>query len=55
MASYKYLLNQDSENEWGIITKTVGVQQVPVGSPYPIGNHPEDYLFMTDKGRILCE
>lgn len=55
MASYKYLLTQDSENEWGIITKTVGVQQVPVGSPYPIGNHPEDYLFMTDKGRILCE
>lgn len=55
MASYKYLLTQDSENEWGIITKTVGVQQVPVGSPYPIGDHPEDYLFMTDKGRVLSE
>lgn len=55
MASVKYLLPQKTDYQWGIITKTVGLQDVPPGSTYPIGDHPEDYLFFTNKGRILRE
>lgn len=55
MASVKYLLPQKSDYQWGIITRTVGQQDVPVGSTYPVGEHPEDYLFFTDKGRVLRE
>lgn len=55
MASVKYLLPQESDYQWGIITRTVGHQDVPAGSVYPVGDHPEDYLFFTDKGRVLRE
>ena len=55
MASVKYLLPQKSDYEWGIITRTVGQQDVPAGSNYPIGEHPDDYLFFVSKGRVLRE
>lgn len=55
MASIKYLLPQKSDYQWGIITRTIGLQDVPAGSKYPMGDHPEDYLFFTGKGRVLRE
>lgn len=55
MASVKYLLPQKSDYEWGIITRTVGQQDVPAGSNYPVGEHPDDYLFFVSKGRVLRE
>lgn len=55
MATIRYLFTQKSDLKWGIITRTVGMQDVEPGSSYPIGDHPEDYLFMTDKGRVLRE
>lgn len=55
MATIRYLFTQKSDLKWGIITRTVGMQDVEPGSSYPIGDHPEDYLFMTDKGRTLRE
>lgn len=55
MATSKYLLAHASDYQWGIITKTVGLQEVEPGSNYPIGEHPEDYLFFADRGRVLRE
>lgn len=55
MATIRYLFTHKSDLKWGIITRTVGMQDVAPGSSYPIGDHPEDYLFMTDKGRTLRE
>lgn len=55
MASSKYLIAHGSDYEWGIITNTVGSQDVEPGSKYPMGEHPEDYLFFLDKGRVLRE
>jgi len=55
MATMKYLLAHESDYPWRIITKTVGMQDVEPGSPYPIGEHPEDYLFSLEKGRVLHE
>ena len=55
VATIRYLLTQGTDPKWGVVTHTVGMQDVPAGSPYPIGDHPEDYLFFTDKGRVLRE
>ena len=55
MATIKYLFAQESGSLWRIITKTVGLQDVEIGSTYPIGEHPEDYLFSTERGRVLQE
>ena len=55
MASIKYLFANGKDSQWRIITKTVGMQEAPAGSTYPIGNHPDGYLFSTEKGRVLQE
>lgn len=55
MATIRYLLTQKADRKWGLITRTVGMQDVAPGSPYPVGDHPGDYLFFTDKGRTLRE
>ena len=55
MATSKYLLAHASDHQWGIVTKTVGLQDIEPGSKYPQGEHPEDYLFFADKGRVLRE
>ena len=53
MATIKYLFSSEHDLQWGIVTKTVGMQEVPAGSPYPVGGHPEDYLFTSEGGRVL--
>ena len=55
MATIKYLFARESGNLWRIITKTVGMQDVEPGRSYPIGKHPDEYLFSPEKGRILRE
>ena len=55
MATSKYLLTHASDHQWGIITKTVGLQDIKPGSKYPQGEHPEDYLFFNEEGRTLRE
>ena len=55
MASIKYLLSQKTDGKWRIRTKTVGLQDIEPGSSYPVGEHPEDYLFSPEKGRVLRE
>ena len=55
MATIKYLFANEKGSQWRIMTKTVGMQDVEAGSSYPIGEHPEDYLFSPEKGRVLQE
>ena len=55
MATIKYLFANEKGSQWRIITKTVGMQDVAPGSAYPIGEHPDDYLFSLKKGRVLQE
>jgi len=55
MATIKYLLNSDSDSQWGIHVSTIGMQDIIAGSAYPAGNHPEDYFFLSQKGRTLRE
>lgn len=55
MATIKYLLANEKGSQWRIITKTVGMQDVAPGSTYPIGEHPEGYLFSPERGRVLQE
>lgn len=55
MAAIKYLLTHESDSRWGISINTIGMQDVAAGSNYPIGDHPEDYQFLPEKGRVLRE
>ena len=55
MATIKYLLTQDSDSRWGLTINTIGIQDIAAGSVYPVGDHPEDYQFSPQKGRVLRE
>lgn len=55
MATIKYLLTHDSDSRWGITVNTIGMQNVAAGSTYPTSDHPGDYLFSPQKGRVLRE
>ncbi len=55
MATIKYMFARESGSLWRIITKTVGFQDVESGSTYPKGEHPEDYMFSPERGRVLQE
>jgi len=55
MGSIKYLLAQESDYRWGIVTKTVGSQDIPAGAAYPQGEHPQGHMFSPEVGRVLQE
>lgn len=51
----KYLMTNEQDISWGIVTTTAGYQDVPAGTVYPSRKHPVRYLFSSEKGRILNE
>jgi AraC-like DNA-binding protein len=51
----QYLISSNQDARWGLIINTVGFQHVDAGSIYPLSNHPCNYLFSTQTGRILNE
>ncbi|MDR0412555.1 MAG: AraC family transcriptional regulator [Dysgonamonadaceae bacterium] len=53
--SVKYLSNSNFDELWGLTVNTVGHQNIEAHKPYPTQNHPNSYLFSTEKGRILDE
>lgn len=55
MGSAKYLIAKESDYRWGAVISTIGIQETPIGEPYPYGEHPKGYLFKVEKGRILHE
>ena len=51
----KYLMTNEQDISWGIVTTTVGYQDIPARTVYPSHKHPIRYLFSSEKGRILNE
>lgn len=55
MANIKYLIPQEVDERWGLVTTTVGMQEGQPGLPYPYGEHPQSYYFTKENGRVLNE
>lgn len=55
MEFVKYLIAQEVDYKWGLVTTTVGVQEGTSGMSYPYGDHPAKYHFNQEKGRVLDE
>ena len=53
MGTAKYLIAKESDFDWGAVISTVGIQETPAGASYPYGDHPKEYIFTVDKGRVL--
>ena len=51
----RYLPVEPSLIDWGMYVLDAGSQNVSPGSDYPVGRHPEEYLFSWNKGRVLDE
>lgn len=51
----RYLPVEPSLIDWGMYVLDAGSQDVAPGSKYPVGRHPEEYLFSWKKGRVLEE
>lgn len=54
-AFQKYITKNDIANAWGIHCTTTGYQEVPPNALYPIQQHPINYIFKKENGRILNE
>jgi AraC-type DNA-binding domain-containing proteins len=52
---YKYLIVNDRDKKFGIYINTVGFQHIKPHSQYPLSNHPSEYFFYPQKGRVLHE
>ncbi len=53
---FKYLSPGEEDKEWGIYLNVAGKLQFPQGrNPYPSSEHPSEYYFTWEKGRILNE
>lgn len=55
MEHFEYLIANDRDCRWGLVTTTVGVQEIEPGAAYPVSKHPAAYMFSTKKDRILQE
>lgn len=51
----KYLTISPMDEEWGLVTTTVGKQHIVPQSSYPVQEHPSAYLFKAQTGRVLYE
>lgn len=52
---FKYLIVNDMDKKYGLWVNTVGVQNIPPNTPYPLKDHPSGYFFNAQKGRVLRE
>ena len=52
---FKYLILNESDKKYGITVNTVGFQSIHPNENYPVKNHPKDYYFNKNSGRILNE
>lgn len=53
---FKYITPGEEDKLWGIYLNVAGKVQIPPGKfPYPSPEHPSDYLFTWENGRILNE
>ncbi|MFO7671464.1 MAG: AraC family transcriptional regulator [Bacteroidales bacterium] len=53
---FKYLTPGEEDRQWGIFLNVAGKTRIPPNMPaYPNPDHPSDYYFYWDKGRVLNE
>ncbi|MBQ9138395.1 MAG: AraC family transcriptional regulator [Alistipes sp.] len=53
--SLKYLTISPNDELWGVVTTTVGSQQIAPNACYPAMKHPDTHNFKPSSGRILDE
>lgn len=51
--SFKYLISTDQDVKYGLSVTVVGSQTVSPGDDYPVGEHPDQYMFNPVSGRVL--
>lgn len=54
-AKYFYLIPSPADEAYGCTISTVGSQSILPDEPYPTTNHPDGYMFDTQRGRVLQE
>lgn len=54
-SSSQYLPIEKDALRWGLHVMDAGSTVIPKNSDYPLGRHPDEYLFSWDKGRTLQE
>ncbi len=51
----KYLTTSEDDNNWGLFLNVAGTATVLPNNKYPAENHPSEYYFDWDEGRVLNE
>ena len=51
----RYMTISPTDEEWGIVVTTVGHQTIQAGGVYPPLQHPDNYTFRPQEGRVLNE
>ena len=51
----KYLITSNKDTSWGFYVNNLGRNVIKKYSEYPSKDHPDNYIFSWDKGRILNE
>ncbi|MBK1875442.1 helix-turn-helix domain-containing protein [Pelagicoccus mobilis] len=51
----RYIPASDEAKRWGLTLTDLGYTQIPAGSAYPPGEHPDSYAFNVSTGRVLTE
>ena len=54
-SEFKYLTVSDDDQQWGLYLKVAGSANVSAGYNYPSQEHPSEYFFNWEEGRILNE
>lgn len=52
---FKYLLVNEKDKKFGLTVNTVGFQPIAPNTVYPSTEHPKNYYFTPNNGRILSE
>jgi AraC-like DNA-binding protein len=51
----RYIPENKEAKRWGLAITDLGYTQIPAGSAYPPGEHPDSYAFNVKTGRVLSE
>ncbi|KAF0235988.1 MAG: AraC family transcriptional [Prolixibacteraceae bacterium] len=52
---FKYLTISEEDSNWGLFLNVAGTANILPSADYPSPNHPSEYFFTWEKGRILNE
>ena len=52
---FKYLAISDDDSNWGLYLNVAGTANIHPNTSYPSPNHPSEYYFTWEKGRVLNE